>query len=202
MFQHAQSSPDPIFLNSDELLRDTQKYLSTVNHVFRAGDSSATLNARNINAFSGYLDTVDSEPSVRSHVLPDVRSLRSIAKKNDPRAEVNASPLQIWEGRVLSVDWNVGSMDVMLSAKMNTMPDNEHTGEIDLQWVAEQDHDLVRPGAVFYLTLFKRTKRGTVENSQELRFRRLPNWTRKQLDKIENEAAALLPKIKMAPCAA
>jgi hypothetical protein len=72
-------------------------------------------------------------------------------------------------------------------------------GEIDLEWVAEQDQDLVRPGAVFYLTLFKRTKRGSVENAQELRFRRRPAWSSGQLKQIEQDAARLLAKMKPLP---
>jgi hypothetical protein len=66
-------------------------------------------------------------------------------------------------------------MRVSLEAKMVPIP--RHQAEIDLEWVAEQDQDLVRPGAIFYLTLFKRTKRGSVENAQELRFRRRPAWS-------------------------
>jgi hypothetical protein len=72
-------------------------------------------------------------------------------------------------------------------------------GEIDLEWVAEQDQDLVRPGAVFYLTLFKRTTRGSVENAQELRFRRRPAWSTAQLRRVEQEAAMLLSKMKPLP---
>ena len=66
-------------------------------------------------------------------------------------------PLQIWEGTVLDINRAAGVMQVLLDAKIGQMP--RHTGEIDLEWVDDQDQDLVRPGAVFYLTLFKRTKR-------------------------------------------
>ncbi len=91
-------------------------------------------------------------------------------------------------------------MQVLLDAKIGQMP--RHTGEIDLEWVSEQDQDLVRPGAVFYLTLFKRTKHGSIENSQELRFRRRPSWTVAQLKQIEEDAATLLSKMKTLPTSA
>jgi hypothetical protein len=114
-----------------------------------------------------------------------------------PEISADSTPLQIWEGTVVEVDRSAGVMQVLLDAKIGQMP--RHTGEIELQWVAEQDQDLLRPGAVFYLTLFKRTKRGSVENSQELRFRRRPAWSSAQLKKIQQDAATLLSKMTALP---
>lgn len=110
----------------------------------------------------------------------------------------NSTPLQIWEGTVVEVDRTAGTMQVLLDAKMGQMP--QHTAEIDLEWVDDQDKDLVCPGAVFYLTLFKRTK-PSVENAQELRFRRRPSWSASQIEQIKHEAAALRSKIRAAPTA-
>lgn len=107
--------------------------------------------------------------------------------------------IQVWEGKVLDVDHRNARMQVLLDAKLGNIP--QHTGEIELQWVAEQDKDLVSPGAVFYLTLYKRTKRGSIENSQELRFRRLPSWTKCQLDQVTREASMILAKLKSRPLA-
>ena len=106
-------------------------------------------------------------------------------------------PLQIWEGTVLEVDRAAGVMQVLLSAKIGEIP--RHTGEVELEWVSDQDQDLVRPGAVFYLTLFKRTKHGSVENAQELRFRRRPSWSALQLKQVEQDADLLLSKLKALP---
>jgi len=107
----------------------------------------------------------------------------------------DSTPLQIWEGRVIEIDHAARVMHVVLDAKLGEM--STHTGEIELEWVSEQDQDLVYPGAVFYLTLFKRTKRGgSIENAQELRFRRRPSWSSTQLKQIDEEAATLLSKIR------
>lgn len=118
----------------------------------------------------------------------------------DPRFEViDSAVIQVWEGKVLEVDSDNGVMQVLLNAKIGqVLP---HTGEIELQWVSEQDLDLVCPGAIFYLTLFKRKKRGGIENAQELRFRRRPSWTRQQIVQIEHEANMLLSKMKARPLA-
>lgn len=112
----------------------------------------------------------------------------------------DSTPLQVWEGTVIDVDRVNGVMQVNLDAKLGQLP--RHTGEINLEWVSEQDLDLVHPGAVFYLTLFKRTKRGSVENSQELRFRRRPSWSAAQLKQIDEDAALLLSKMKALPTSA
>jgi hypothetical protein len=111
----------------------------------------------------------------------------------------DSTPLQIWEGTVLEVDHASGVMRVLLDAKMGQVP--RHNAEVGLEWVSGQDEDLVRPGAVFYLTLFKRTKRGSIENSQELRFRRRPSWSPTQLKRIDEDASKLLAKMKALPLA-
>ena len=111
-----------------------------------------------------------------------------------PAIDHDSTPLQIWEGVVVDVDSDSQSMQVSLNAKM--IPDAPHTADIELQWVAEQDQELVRPGAVFYLTLYKRTRRGSVSNAQELRFRRLPSWTKSQLSVIDKDSDFLLSKMR------
>jgi len=108
----------------------------------------------------------------------------------------DAIPLQIWEGTVVDVDESAQTMQVELNAKLGRMP--RHIAEISLEWVSEQDRDLVCPGAVFYLTLFKRTRRGgSIENAQELRFRRRPSWSAAQIAKVESDAELLLSKMKV-----
>ena len=119
---------------------------------------------------------------VRSHIVADT------------------APLQIWEGTVLNIDIESGTMNTLLNAKMGVVP--RHTADIDLQWVSEQDKELLKPGAVFYLTLYKRTKLGgSIENSQELRFRRRPTWSSSELKHIKASASELLKKMTALPIA-
>jgi len=112
-------------------------------------------------------------------------------------AIADSTPLQIWEGTVINVNNDDKVMNVLLEAKLDQVP--RHSASIDLEWVSDQDKDLLVPGAVFYLTLFKRTKRGSIENSQELRFRRRPSWSKAQVDRIEKTAEVLLAKMKTLP---
>jgi len=112
----------------------------------------------------------------------------------DRSEDIDATVIQLWEGRVLEVDIQNELMQVLLTAKIGQIP--EHTAEIELQWVSEQDRDLVAPGAVFYLTLYKQTRRGSIKNSQELRFRRRPAWTKQQVQKIYADADLILAKMQ------
>ena len=111
------------------------------------------------------------------------------SKKAKP-IEPWTAPLQVWEGKVLFVDDEQNAMDVILLDKSGHLSD--HNARMSLEWVTDQDRDLVRPGAIFYLMLYKEKKRGSLKNSQELRFRRLPNWSRSQLVKIDQAAERLL----------
>jgi hypothetical protein len=118
----------------------------------------------------------------------------------DQTVDIDATVIQLWEGRVLEVDLQKEVMQVLLTAKLGQIP--EHTAEIELQWVSDQDRDLVVAGAVFYLTLYKQTRRGSIRNSQELRFRRRPAWTKQQVQKIFTDADLILAKMKSRPIAA
>lgn len=108
-------------------------------------------------------------------------------------AIADTRPIQIWEGTVLSIDHDARCLHAKLSAKLSQLP--EHTATIDFQWVHEQDMDLVRSGAVFYLTLFRRISHGSIENSQELRFRRRPYWSNAQVLLVKEDADALAKRM-------
>jgi hypothetical protein len=128
---------------------------------------------------------------------PELRLPQDVVAQNHPVNVIDsdAVPIQIWEGCVQSVNIAEGTMKASLTAKMGVIP--EHVGTIDLQWVPDQDSDLVKLGAVFYLTLFKRVKKGgSIENSQSIQFRRRPNWSKSQLVKINEQANMFLSKIK------
>jgi hypothetical protein len=103
--------------------------------------------------------------------------------KTDLHPEEVASVIQIWECTVLEFDAQTESMRAHMNAKIGNIDD--HVADIDMEWVSPQDMDLVAPGAVFYLTLSRKLTRGrSIVNSQELRFRRLPAWSKKDAEKI------------------
>jgi hypothetical protein len=120
---------------------------------------------------------------------PRVDALKTVEPVGEPFEEVRAAPIEVWEGEVKSVNFATRTMNVYLRSKLGHAPD--HAGQIALEWVPSQDAELVRPGAVFYWTLYKETRRGSIKNSQELRFRRLPRWSRNQVDQIRALSSTL-----------
>lgn len=114
--------------------------------------------------------------------------------------ELRFSPLQLWEGRVQKLNDSAYSFDAFLVDKTGSSED--HVIELSLEWVSEQDKELVKPGAIFYLSLYKTvTPGGTIRNSEEVRFRRLPAWSNKQIAKAYEQGAALFIGAKRKPIA-
>lgn len=105
-----------------------------------------------------------------------------------PEIRANSTPLQIWEGVVTSINSDRTAFQAVLEAKLGDIP--PHSVEIDFEWVSPQDLDLVTSGAVFYLTLYKRVL-PSIENTQELRFRRRPAWSATQVRNIHERGEAL-----------
>jgi hypothetical protein len=108
-------------------------------------------------------------------------------------AVFDSKPIQIWEGVVLALDPKRRSIDVRLKAKLSNLPD--HNASIGLEWVHDQDRALARPGAIFYLTVFRKLSHGSVQNAQEIRFRRLPNWSRADVQRVRTAADHLAAKM-------
>lgn len=139
--------------------------------------------------------TQSSSLEIKQHLVTPVT-----IQTNRTSNEVDnwAAPIQTFEGRVINVVKDQ-YMDVILMDKTGGMPD--HEASIELQWVSDQDKDLVKRGAIFYLSLYKqRSQSGSIRNSEEIRFRRLPSWSQNSIDKIKIRAEELLAShFKTAP---
>jgi hypothetical protein len=153
-------------------------------------DFRPTLTVRDVFSAEITSAVVSGRPSPS---FPDLR-----AKVNGPKRFVQASipidadavVLQLWEGRVGAINAEEGYMDAVLTAKIGDVED--HVAELSLQFVCDQDLDLLQPGAIFYLTLSRRTlKSGSVKMEHELRFRRRPQWSRLQVEAINADADRL-----------
>lgn len=161
------------------------------------GDSLADFGLRSVSVLSDYsTDCAENFISRDSRTIPQRKEVVAPPTRTaiDREIDFDATVIQLWEGRVLSVDLDNEVMSVLLTAKIGEMP--EHSAEIELQWVSEQDRDLVVPGAVFYLTLYKKTQKGSIKNSQELRFRRRPSWTKQEVQRIHSDAEQMLKKMR------
>lgn len=152
--------------------------------------------------------TIETSPDTQPHRVSKYSETLTIQTKVKPpahmasktlRVDPQTVPIQIWEGTVIDIDAEGHTVNAILNAKMGSIP--RHSAKIRMEWISEQDMDLVCPGAVFYLTLYKRTLRGTVQNSQELRFRRRPSWSATQIKQINQAAQDLLMNMRPLPTA-
>ncbi len=96
---------------------------------------------------------------------------------------------QFWQGTVDSVARD-GVKAVLEDV---TNPQNSRETAI-IQWedIPEGDADLVAPGAVFYWSIgYESTITGQRNGVSSIRFRRLPAWTRSELEAAHREAQEL-----------
>ena len=103
---------------------------------------------------------------------------------------------QIWEGRVEAL------RDGYFSARLfnQTEGSGEAEAEFDIAEVSPDDRGLVRPGALFTWHLGKDqvlyetpagVREGQIRKSAVIVFRRLPKWTRRDLDAVKAEVDEL-----------
>lgn len=99
------------------------------------------------------------------------------------------SSLQKWEGVVLQV-----TLECIIARLVDlTQPGaSEEEAEIPLNELSEEDRDLIQPGAVFYWNIgYLDSQSGQRTRVSIIRFRRLPAWTRKEIESAGREAARI-----------
>jgi len=139
-------------------------------------------------------------PTLREASLKQDRKLArgfSRAPRVAPQVTAYTAPIEVFEGTVRSVDSAAEVMYVTLASKTRDVSD--HAADISFTWVNPQDLDLIAPGAVFYLSLYKERRGGTIRNTEELRFRRMPAWTRTQIARVREDADRLYSKLQARP---
>lgn len=97
-------------------------------------------------------------------------------------------PLQRWEGVVLEVEGE------HFSARLTNLTADGPLEEAQLQLidVADEDLDLVQRGAVFYWSIgYMNSSSGQRSRVSTLRFRRLPVWSREEIEAGKLRAATI-----------
>jgi site-specific recombinase XerC len=99
-------------------------------------------------------------------------------------------PLQTWEGYVTSVIPEERRFTADLHDK--AVLAQSYSAEISLTEIDPEDLELVKEGAVFYWTFGKvNVSRASPVNYDQIRFRRLPNWTKTRLETATRKATEL-----------
>jgi hypothetical protein len=120
-----------------------------------------------------------------------VSAPRLLPTKSERASEPTAilQPIQSWEGVVLQVADDTFSVRVV-----DLRGDRaEEEMELEKQELSNFDLELLEPGAIFYWTVGYRLKlpRGARERVSQIRFRRLPAWSRSELSAAEERAERL-----------
>ena len=137
----------------------------------------------------------ENEPERRSE-LPDEEEephpLFSRALPEEESTERSEEIIRDWEGVVDEVLEDEG----IFTARLRDLTTGEiypsETAEIPTEDVSDDDRDLLRPGAVFYLTTGRSLRRGRWELFGRMAFRRLPGRTPADLRRIEENARSLI----------
>ena len=137
----------------------------------------------------------ENEPE-RRFELPDEEEephpLSSQALPEEKSTERSEEIIRDWEGVVDEVLEDEG----IFSARLCDLTAGEiypsETAEIPIEDVSDDDRELLRPGAVFYLTTGRSLRRGRWELFGRMAFRRLPSRTPADLRRIEERARSLI----------
>jgi len=106
------------------------------------------------------------------------------------RQENSFAALQEWEGYVVEVgndDFTARLRDVTAGSVYE-----DEEADFPVDDISESDRELLRPGAIFRWAIgYERTRGGTKRRISQIVFRRLPQWTAKDLEVSLLEARAL-----------
>lgn len=94
--------------------------------------------------------------------------------------------LQKWEGTVV----RCSDSEFMAVLREEGEPEQEAT--FDLEEVPEGDRALVVPGGIFYWSIGYRDRRGQRFRESLIRFRRMPAWTKREIDRAQKEADEII----------
>lgn len=96
--------------------------------------------------------------------------------------------LQDWEGVVEAIDED----DNIFTAQLRDLETREtypsKVAELPIDDISDDDQELFRTGAVFYLTVGYRRSDGRKERFIRTVFRRVPRWTQSDLERAEQRA--------------
>jgi len=93
--------------------------------------------------------------------------------------------LEHWEGQVEAV------RDGTVHARMRSLRDSaaeEHAAEIELDAFVESERASLQAGDTFYWAVGYRTEHGTRTGFSEVKLRRLPAWTEKDVERVARSA--------------
>jgi hypothetical protein len=127
-------------------------------------------------------ETVELARDGSTMVLPERPAPHVIRLNRFPAPEQHFLLLQLWEGTVVQL------IDNEFSAVLYDLTNPSHGDEratFSIEEVADPDRPLLAPGAIFYWSLgYEVVRSGTRKAVSEIRFRRLPAWSRRDIARL------------------
>lgn len=118
---------------------------------------------------------------------------QSVRRRADQ--SVSFHPLQEWEGYIVGVGNNTFKARLTDLTAGETIANEEV--ELPIDDLTDDDRDLLAPGYVFRWAIgYQRTRSGAKKRISQIVFRRLPQWTEKELAKAEEEGKNLSSGLK------
>ena len=180
---HTEERSDAEFLSFEDRSRILTNYDVLLTEVSNLQDLdrvvSGDLESRTLDLPEG-ITSQDLNRKVRRPIPPVIWQIRSDI------SEQRFIPLQKWEGYVTRVEGD--TFGARLIDRIEDRPEEE-LDEFPLEDVTPDDRELVKPGAVFYWQIGYRVRRGGQrERVSVIWFRRLPAWSREELEAAKDEA--------------
>lgn len=128
----------------------------------------------------------------------DVRisnAILSAFPKSTVSLSISLEPLQEWEGYVSNISEKSFTARLVDKTLGNTIEDEEADFLIDD--LSDEDRQLLVRGAVFrWIIGYQRTTSGTKRRVSQITFRRLPAWTKRELEHARSRAEELASAIQ------
>ena len=97
--------------------------------------------------------------------------------------------IEVWEGTVTYIEENFFGAALLLLSGDDDDP-VRFDAEFDVADVSNDDRSLLVPGAPFYMTVLRERRRdGRVDRRVGIRFRRLPKWSKSDVESARRRAA-------------
>jgi hypothetical protein len=122
------------------------------------------------------------------------RKIRGVFPVTTPVPKLSLQPLQEWEGYVTEIAsdrFTARLTDVTAGRKFE-----EELADFPISDLSDDDRDLLKAGAIFRWVIgYQRSGGGTKRRVSQITFRRLPAWTRADLERAKKTASILAKEI-------
>jgi len=166
-------------INNQELENVSWKFNST------HGSKNTILEFREIYPFDNIVAEDENDKLINRYFVMRPRKIQKFLNK--------FVAIQKWEGYVETV-----SGDSICSRISDlTNPDDKHErAEFSFDDINEYDHDLVKPGAIFYWSIGHEEVNGTRKRASYIQFRRLPPLSTEEISQIAQQANEIGKELK------